>query len=123
MLMQLCVNVQQVEAPPQLATANYSPPSTRSDGRTGKAPYLHGDGVSDVSRQEGEHLHEAAQQAHSVSAGVDLLVRVLVAEGVDDVDHDGRRVRDGVGLSVCRLAHFVPLHCAAWTEKQKRYLN
>lgn len=59
-----------------------------------------------------EHLHVAAQQAQCVGAGVDLSVCVFVAEGVDNIHHDGRRVRHGVGLSVCWLSYFVSLHCA-----------
>lgn len=77
-----------------------------------KKRYLHRDDVSDVSRQEREHLHVAAQQAECEGAGVDLSVCVLVAERVDDVDDDGGRVGHGVGVSVCRLTHLVSLHCA-----------
>lgn len=70
-----------------------------------------------MSRQEWEHLHVAAQQAQSVAAGVNLSVRVFIAEGVDDVNHDGGRVRNGVRLSVCWFAHFVSLHGAVWGKK------
>lgn len=65
-----------------------------------------------MSRQELEHLHVAAQQAQCVGAGMDLSVCVLVAEGVDDIHHDGRWVRHSVGLSVCWFTNFVSLHCA-----------
>lgn len=74
--------------------------------------YLYWDSVPDVSRQELQHLHVAAQQAQCVGAGVDFSVCVFVAERVDDVHHDGGGVGHGVGLPVCWLTHFVSLHCA-----------
>lgn len=81
-----------------------------------KQQYLHRDDVPDVSRQERQHLHVAAQQAEREGAGVDLSVCVLVAEGVDDVDDDGGRVGHGVGVPVCRLPHLVSLHCAVYRK-------
>lgn len=80
----------------------------RSHGET----YLYGHGVSDPSGQQFEHFHVAAQQAQRVGAGMGLLVCVFIAEGVDDVHHDCRRIRHCVRLSVCRLPHFVPLYSA-----------
>lgn len=74
--------------------------------------YLHRDRVSDASRQDVEHFHVAAQQAHRVGTRMDFSVCVFVAEGVDDVHHYSRRVRHSMGLSVCWLTHFVSLHCA-----------
>lgn len=73
--------------------------------------YLYWDGVSNACRQELEHLHVATQQAQCVGAGVDLSVCVFIAEGVNDVHHNGRRERHSVGLSICRLPHFVSFHC------------
>lgn len=78
---------------------------------------LYGHGVSDPSGQQFEHFHVAAQQAQCVGAGMGLFVCVFVAEGVDDVHHDGRRVRHCVRLSVCWLPHFVPLYRAVGKRK------
>lgn len=78
--------------------------------------YLHRHRVSDVRRQELEHLHIAAQQTQRPHTGVGVPLPVLVAEGVHDVDHNGRGERHCMGLSVCRDANLLSLQRAIERE-------
>ena len=78
--------------------------------------HLHGDGVEDVRGQELQHLQVAAEETQGPDAGVGRALVLLVAEGVHDVDHDGWRVCQGVGLPVRGHSHLVPVQSAVGAQ-------
>lgn len=84
----------------------------RSESSNQMDSYLDIYSIPDLRRKKLKHLQITAEKTHRPHAGIAALARLLIAEGVHDVDHYRGRISDGMGVSVSRHPHLLSFHSA-----------